>query len=92
MLQAKCCTLAGLALSTDMIIYVKLLEEGTDVWRPTEAKEIKEGLFLMLPTPDYRTCDEQWEFPPGSVVRGEKRVLSGDEVLVAISPKRDETK
>jgi len=81
-----------LALSTDMIIYVKLLEEGTDVWRPTEAKEVKDGLFVMLPTPDYRTSDEQWEFPPGSVVGCEKRVLSGDEVLVAISAKRDGTK
>jgi hypothetical protein len=72
-----------------MIIYVKLVEEGAEVWRPAQAKEVKEGWFLMLPAPDYPTLDEQWEFPPGSVVRCEKRVLSGDEVLVAISPKRE---
>jgi len=72
-----------------MIIYVKLLNEGTDVWRPVEAKEIKEDLFEILPAPVYRASDERWEFPPGSVVGGEMRVLSGGEVVVAISPKRN---
>ena len=85
-LPGKFYTSADLGLGIDMIVYVKLLEEGTDVWRPTEAQPMDKDLFRLLPTADYRLCDEQWEFPPGSIVRCEKRVLSGDEVCVAVSP------
>jgi hypothetical protein len=38
--------------------FVYLLEEGTDVWRPTEAVPIGDGLFKILPTPDYDSEDE----------------------------------
>jgi hypothetical protein len=34
-------------------IFVYLLEEGADAWRPTEAESIGDGLFKILPTPDY---------------------------------------
>jgi hypothetical protein len=47
-------------------IFVYLLEEGTDAWRPTEAVSIGDGSFKILPTPDYDPEDEVWEFPPGS--------------------------
>ncbi len=52
-------------------IYVRLLNEGTDVSRPTEALNLGGGLFKILPTEHYDPEDERWEFPPGSVVRGE---------------------
>jgi len=50
-------------------IFVYLLEEGTDVWRPTDAVSIGDGLFKILPTSGYDPEDEVWEFPPGSIIR-----------------------
>jgi hypothetical protein len=66
-------------------VYVKLLGEGTDVWRPTQAERVDENIVRLLPTADYGACDEQWEFLPGSIVRCENRILSGEEVVVVIS-------
>jgi hypothetical protein len=65
-------------------IYVALLDEGTDVCRPVEAEELPSGLFRIIsdnPDPE----DEHWEFPPGSVVRCERRHLSGVPKLVAVA-------
>jgi hypothetical protein len=67
-------------------IFVPLLDEGTHVWRPTQALVIGEGLFKILATPDYDPDDELWEFPPGSVVRCEKRRGEAGEHLVAVKP------
>jgi hypothetical protein len=54
-------------------IYVRLIDEGTEVSRPTEALDLGNGLLELLPTPDYDSEGETWEFGPGSVVRCEKR-------------------
>jgi hypothetical protein len=67
-------------------IFVALLGEGTDVWRPTQALVIGEGLVKILATPDYDPEDENWEFPPGSVARYEKRRGEAGEYLVAVKP------
>ena len=65
-------------------IYVRLLNEGTDVSRPTEGRAIGEGLYEILPTIDYDPEDEEWEFPPGSRVRIAKRESEGGEYFVAV--------
>jgi len=65
-------------------IYVALLDDGTDVWRPVDAKEIREGLFRIVSAPS-NPDDECWEFEPGSLVRCEERQLSGGSVLVAVA-------
>jgi hypothetical protein len=62
------------------------LEEGTDVWRPTEAVPIGDGLFKILPTPGYNPEDDVWEFPPGSIVRCETRQDDSGEYIVAVKP------
>jgi hypothetical protein len=67
-------------------LFVYLLEEGTDVWRPTEAVSVGDGLFKILPTPEYDPEDEVWEFPPGSIVRCEKRRNDSGEYIVAVKP------
>ena len=67
-------------------IFVRLLEEGTEVFRPTNATNLGNGLFKILPTPNYDAKDELWEFPPGSVVRGENRLDDSGEYFVAIKP------
>ena len=65
-------------------IYVRLIDEGTEVSRPTEALDLGNGLLELLAIPDYDSEDETWEFPPGSVVRCEKREGSSGEYLLAV--------
>jgi hypothetical protein len=65
-------------------IYIRLLDEGTDVLRPTEAEKLANGFFKVMPTPRYNPDDEKWEFIPGSVVRGVIRNMKGQDVLVAV--------
>jgi hypothetical protein len=67
-------------------IYIRLLQEGTEVARPTQAVEIDNGLFKILATPDYDPHDEEREFLPGSVVRCESRQAPEGEYLLAVRP------
>lgn len=69
---------------TDVVqVYVRLLDEGTDVFRPTTGTVNTDGSIELHKTADYDPEDKKWEFLPGSRVLAEKRKLSGDEVLVA---------
>lgn len=70
---------------TTTTVYVRLLDEGTDVFRPTEAEQRPDGNYKLLPTRDYDPDDEHWEFLPGQVVRCERTKLHGGERLVAIA-------
>jgi hypothetical protein len=64
-------------------VYMPLLDEGTDVWRPVEAYRLSERLHIVLGVmPD----DETWAFPPGSEVRCELRHFRGEpDRLVAVA-------
>jgi hypothetical protein len=68
-------------------VYVALLEEGTDCARPTLAEELGNGLYRLLPSSDYNSADEKWEFVPGSVVSVERRGEGPDEHLFAVASK-----
>ena len=70
--------------TTSETIYVYLVGEGTDVWRPTRGRRVAPMTFELLPTPGYGLAGEKWQFVPGTVVQCEERVLSGDRVLVAV--------
>jgi hypothetical protein len=61
-------------------IYMPLLNEGVDVWRPVQAEPRADGTYRVLgPVPET----EEWEFAPGSVVRCRSKTLScGAEQLV----------
>lgn len=66
-------------------IFVRLLDEGTDVWRPVEAIQIDANTFQIAsdnPSPE----DEIREFGRGQNVKC-KEVLSeeGDMILVAVA-------
>lgn len=58
-------------------VYVYLVNEAVDVWRPTTGRRLAGGRYLLLPTDDYEGSGEEWEFPPGSIVECETRTLSG---------------
>ena len=68
-------------------ILVELLDEGTESWRSTKAKELESGLFRILATPNYNSEDEAWAFLPGEEVALEKKIFSdGKSGMVARHP------
>jgi len=67
-------------------VYVRLLNEGIDVVRPTQAISFSPGTYKLLPTVNYDSENEIWEFPPGSLVEIEVQRWSSDEIPVAVSP------
>ena len=66
-------------------IYIQLLEEGTQVWKPTKAEPVSENVYKVLKPYDYDPDDEKWEFVPGTIVRCEKQLREGKQIWVAVS-------
>lgn len=64
-------------------IYVALLGEPQESWRPVQAAPRAGGLFLILSRNDDPES-EQWQFSSGSLVRCERRLVHGHEQLVAV--------
>ena len=65
-------------------VHVPLLDEGTAVWRPTEARHVRDAIYeLAGVVPD----GESWEFQPGQLVECDRQVFSdGSSGLVARRP------
>ena len=73
-----------MALSTNELpIYIPLLNEGTDVLRPTTGIILETDVVRVVATRDYNPDIEEWEFVPGSTVRCVKEFRGGREILVA---------
>ncbi|MFT4113407.1 hypothetical protein [Silvibacterium sp.] len=64
-------------------VYVRLLNEGTPCSRPAVAVYLRDGAYSLLPSADYDSNDEQWEFRPGSIVLCEEVRKDGDVFLQA---------
>jgi hypothetical protein len=74
----------GTGSSTNIVdIYIPLLNEGTDVLRPTRGLMLGIEDVKVLPTSEYDPTVEEWEFPPGTKVKCRKEVRGGRELLVA---------
>ena len=72
------------ALSTETVtVFVRLLDEGTDVWRPVEAQRVTSATFRLAETPVPK--DEAWSYAPGEIVVAEARDHGGGPVLVAVA-------
>ena len=63
-------------LAEPVIIFVALLDEGTDVWRPVQARPLDGGLYRIVGV-EADVSDERWQFPPGAIVRAEERQFDG---------------
>ncbi|MGH6912444.1 MAG: hypothetical protein ACREH3_01905 [Geminicoccales bacterium] len=68
-------------------IYVALLDEGIDVWRPVEAQRLSPDTYRIVDQ-DYDPGIEAWEFEPGTVVRCRKVSREGREILIATQAAR----
>jgi hypothetical protein len=55
-------------------IYMPLLDEGTEVWRPVEATLVSADTYRVEGS---MREEEEWAFAPGTVVRCESRTFSG---------------
>jgi hypothetical protein len=64
-------------------IYVPLLNEGTDVIRPTTGLVMTPEVVEVQATRDYDSATEEWQFPPGSKVKCIPEVRDGRRLLVA---------
>ena len=64
-------------------IYIPLLNEGTDVIRPTKGLPVGERQYKVLAIQGYTAELEDWQFPPGSIVTCAIERHGGKEVLVA---------
>jgi hypothetical protein len=63
-------------------IYVRLLDEGAEVWRPVQARrEGIEAFRIVGPRPQPE--GERWEFPLGSLVTCRPRRYADGEGLAA---------
>ena len=69
-------------------VYVRMLDEGVNVWRPVPATPIGGGRYRLGVLDGGIPSDELWEFPPGVVVECEIQVLmegvSAGPTLVAV--------
>lgn len=70
-----------LADSTPLTIYVYLLDEGTEVWRPVEAAHQGGDLYKIM---SEEPKEDTWQFKTGDVVRCELKSLSEGPCLVAV--------
>lgn len=68
-------------------IYIYLLDEGTDVWRPAEAEDLGNNRYRII-SMNNDPEDKKWEFQTGDIVICEERVLNDSApslCLVAVS-------
>lgn len=65
-------------------VYVRLLDEGTTVYRPAAARMVSNSTAELLKPNDYDDAVEAWEFAPGTAVVVEERELQGEIVRVAV--------
>ena len=69
--------------TTNATIYVELLDEGGDVWRPVVAVQLSEWVY-RIPADTVVPETEMWAFEPGMIVRCERRAFYKGEGLVAV--------
>jgi hypothetical protein len=71
-------------INNNIEIYVYLLGEGTDVWRPVQAKKLSDKLFRIV-SQNTDPENEKWQFSTGDIVKCEERILSNSKkCLVAV--------
>lgn len=70
-------------MKSTQTIYVRLLGESVDVYRPVSARSTANDRFTILDQ-EYDPTRERWQFGPGDEVECKLTVLEGSEVPVAV--------
>ncbi|MFB3815277.1 MAG: hypothetical protein ACE14L_14320 [Terriglobales bacterium] len=64
------------------VIYVPLLDEGTDCWRPVHAEHVRDDVYEI--TVDREPKGERWQYPPHALVRCREHMFQdGAKGLIA---------
>jgi hypothetical protein len=63
-------------------IFVDLLDEGVDVWRPVQAEHLQGNIYEIVEQPYDREA-ESWQFEPGAEVICEMVDSSDGKILAA---------
>jgi hypothetical protein len=67
-------------LEEQLTVFVELLDEGTQCWRPAVAERLSEDTYRIIGNvPD----GESWRFQPGEVVRCKQQEFSDGTGLTA---------
>ena len=69
-------------------IFVPLLDEAVQAWRPVEAELLPDSLYRIITKNDEGK--ERWRYNAGQVVRCEARVIDGERCLVAVGTAVDD--
>lgn len=64
------------------IIYVSLLDEAIDVWRPVQAEHLRGDVYRIIEQPYDREL-EHWQFEPGEIVVCKNIALADDGIILA---------
>lgn len=64
-------------------IYVALLGEGLDVWRPVKARRLSGDRYLILQQ-EYDRDVETWASESGTVVECRKELRNSRELVIAV--------
>jgi hypothetical protein len=67
-------------------LHVRVLNNGTEVFRATRALKLGGGLFKLVACPDYDPGREQWELLPGATVRVELHPGTTGDFPLAVKP------
>ena len=60
----------------EVVVYVELVDEGVDVWRPVSAVVEGDGVYRLT---GEQPSGEQWPFPPARVRCQERELSDGWE-------------
>jgi len=75
-------------------IYVYLLDEGVDVWRPVKAIHVRDKIYKIV-SENQDQEDEKWQFSTGDFVRCELKHLSEtddyQDKLIAVERVQEES-
>jgi hypothetical protein len=63
-------------------IFVRLIDEGVDVWRPVRAERLDDGVYRIVDQPYDREL-ETWQFGPDDIVVAEPADSSAGQILAA---------
>jgi hypothetical protein len=66
-------------------IFMPLLQEGVDVWRPVQAEHLRDNVYRILGKPP-ESQDESWTFSPGEEVVCE--IIDSSEGRILAATKR----
>jgi hypothetical protein len=69
-------------VSEATVIFIRLLDEGVDVWRPVSAERVDDDIYRIVDQP-YDRDVERWEFEPGDQVASEQIDSNEGPILAA---------